>query len=76
MVKDPVCGLEVDEETATATSTYKENTYYFCGKGCKIGFDKEPEKHLGKTETRSMAVRNGRRERQRLPLRRAISGAC
>ncbi len=46
MAKDPVCGMEVDEKRAAATSTYKEKTYYFCAKGCKIAFDKEPEKYL------------------------------
>ena len=46
MEKDPVCGMEVDEKRAAATSTYKEKTYYFCAKGCKIAFDKEPEKYL------------------------------
>lgn len=46
MAKDPVCGMEVDEKRAAATSTYKEKIYYFCAKGCKIAFDKEPEKYL------------------------------
>ena len=46
MAKDPVCGMEVDDKRAAATSIYKENTYYFCAKGCKIAFDKEPEKYL------------------------------
>lgn len=46
MAKDPVCGMEVDEQKAQATSTYKGQTYYFCAKGCKITFDKEPEKYL------------------------------
>ncbi len=47
MTKDLVCGMEVEEKRATATSTYKGATYYFCAKGCKIAFDKEPEKYLG-----------------------------
>ncbi len=46
MAKDPVCGMEVNEQKAAATSTYKGTTYYFCAKGCKIAFDKEPEKFL------------------------------
>jgi len=45
MAKDPVCGMEVDEKRAAATSTYRENTYYFCAKACKVAFDKEPEKY-------------------------------
>ena len=31
---DPVCGMEVDMETATLTSEHDGTTYYFCGKGC------------------------------------------
>jgi len=47
MAKDPVCGMTVDEEKAAATSEYKGKTYYFCLKGCKVAFDKDPEKYLG-----------------------------
>ena len=46
MAKDPVCGMDVDEKSAAATSEYKGKTYYFCARGCKIAFDKEPEKYL------------------------------
>ena len=48
MVKDPVCGMEVDEEKAAASSEYKGKTYYFCSKGCQAAFDKDPEKYLQK----------------------------
>jgi P-type Cu+ transporter len=43
---DPVCGMQVDTETATLTSDYEGTTYYFCGKGCKLDFDEDPEKYL------------------------------
>lgn len=46
MAKDPVCGMEVDEKKAPATSTYKSKTYYFCALGCKKAFDTNPEKFL------------------------------
>jgi len=49
MAKDPVCGMEVDEKKAAATSVHQGATYYFCAKGCKAAFDKSPEKFLGKT---------------------------
>ena len=42
MAIDPVCGMEVDEQTAVATSEYKGETYYFCAPGCKVAFDKDP----------------------------------
>ncbi|MES0360180.1 MAG: YHS domain-containing protein [Anaerolineales bacterium] len=46
MAIDPVCGMEVDEKTATIKSEYKDKTYYFCAPGCKASFDKDPEKYL------------------------------
>jgi YHS domain-containing protein len=46
MAKDPVCGMEVDEKKAAATSQYKGKTYYFCAPGCKKAFDADPERYL------------------------------
>ena len=48
MAKDPVCGMEVDEKKAPATSVYHGKIYYFCAVACKQTFDKDPEKYLGK----------------------------
>jgi YHS domain-containing protein len=45
MVKDPVCNMQCSENTRH-TSTYKGQKYYFCAEGCKIAFDKNPEKYL------------------------------
>jgi YHS domain-containing protein len=45
---DPVCKMTVDTEKAAAESDYKGLKYYFCAKGCKIAFDKDPERYLGK----------------------------
>jgi len=47
MVKDPVCGMEVDEKKAAATSVYHGKTYFFCAAACKAAFLKAPEKHVG-----------------------------
>jgi YHS domain-containing protein len=49
MVKDLVCGMDVDPKTAANKSEYKGTMYYFCSPGCKKAFDKEPEKYI-KTE--------------------------
>jgi len=49
MYKDPVCGMDVDPETAAGKSEYKGTTYYFCAPGCKKSFDADPEKYLGKS---------------------------
>jgi len=45
MTKDPVCGMAVDEKKASATSTYRETTYYFCSEACKQKFEKGPERY-------------------------------
>ncbi len=45
-VIDPVCKMEIEESTAAATSEYKGKKYYFCAMGCKVAFDKDPEKYL------------------------------
>ena len=42
MVKDPVCGMEVDPRTAKHRSEYAGHAYYFCGTGCKLDFDEDP----------------------------------
>ena len=46
MAIDPVCRMDVDENTAKFTSTYQGNTYYFCAPGCKRAFDANPEKYV------------------------------
>lgn len=53
-VRDVVCGMMVDSETAQHKSEYKGETYYFCAPGCKRSFDQEPEKYLS-TGTGSQA---------------------
>lgn len=54
MAKDLVCGMQVDEQQATAqglTSEYQGQTYYFCGAGCKKQFEKDPQRFVGQQST-------------------------
>ena len=46
MAIDPVCKMEVDENTAAATSEYQGKKYFFCAVGCKRAFDQDTEKYL------------------------------
>lgn len=46
MATDPVCGMEVDEESPAATTEYRGETYYFCATGCKESFESEPTAYL------------------------------
>ena len=52
MVKDPVCGMTIDEKTAAGKSEYKGQTYYFCAPGCKKRFDADPARYAGSPDPR------------------------
>ena len=57
MAKDPVCGMEVNPEVATAqglSSEHEGQTYYFCGRGCKLDFDEDPARYFDPSDTPSM----------------------
>jgi Cu+-exporting ATPase len=43
---DPVCGMEVDTETAQNTVEHDGKTYYFCSRGCMLDFKEDPDKYL------------------------------
>jgi len=45
MVKDPVCGMQVDPQKAADKTVFHDQTYYFCSPVCKSMFDREPEKY-------------------------------
>ena len=45
MVKDPVCGMDVDETKPAAILLYRDETYYFCTTACKRAFERTPEKY-------------------------------
>lgn len=52
-VRDVVCGMTVDPETASASATQDGKTYYFCCGGCKRAFEKNPENYLGGGEPKA-----------------------
>ena len=43
---NPVCGVPVDPQTAKHVIQYKGASVYFCCDGCKVSFEKEPEKYM------------------------------
>ncbi len=54
---DPVCGMTVDVDTARAsglTSEHAGQTFYFCGRGCKLDFEDDPDKYLDPAYVPSM----------------------
>ena len=46
MAIDPICKMEVDEDSAVYISEYNDKKYYFCSQFCKMDFDKQPEKYI------------------------------
>src|ERR1051326_1059631 len=46
MVKDPVCGMTVDETKATLRSEFRGQPYYFCSAGCKVKFESAPDRYI------------------------------
>jgi Cu+-exporting ATPase len=41
-VHDPVCGMEIDSQTAFAKREHMGQTFYFCSQSCVDQFDKDP----------------------------------
>lgn len=46
IVRCPVTGQIVRDTRNAPKSVYKGKTYYFCCKGCKQAFDKNPAKYV------------------------------
>jgi len=45
MTTDPVCHMEVDEESADFRSNLAGTEYYFCSQECKDEFENNPEEY-------------------------------
>ena len=43
--KDPICGMTVSVADAKYTSDFDGRSFFFCCRGCKQAFDKQPEKY-------------------------------
>ena len=47
MAHDPVCGMDVNPEVARAAGLAVEHegqSYYFCGRGCRLEFLDDPKR--------------------------------
>jgi Cu+-exporting ATPase len=45
-VHDPVCGMEIDSQTAFAKREHMGQTFYFCSQSCVDEFDKDPHQYV------------------------------
>ena len=52
MVRDPVCGMDIDEINVPESLQAEENSrmYYFCSPECKLEFDKNPRKFIAASD--------------------------
>jgi YHS domain-containing protein len=46
MAKDPVCGMQVEENRAEFQSEFEGKKYFFCTDDCKKEFDAEPDAYV------------------------------
>ena len=46
MVKDPVCGMDVDPDSAAYRSEHDGHEYYFCSEHCRAKFEADPYSYL------------------------------
>jgi len=56
-VTDPVCGMSVDLEGARTkglTFVHAGTEYGFCGRGCRLDFEDDPERYLSPDHVPSM----------------------
>lgn len=50
LVKDPVCGMEIEKSDNAGEVEYKGVVYYFCSPGCRTKFEEDPEKYIDTDE--------------------------
>lgn len=46
VIKDPVCGMEVDPEAGKPSATHEGHDYHFCSKNCRSKFTAAPEDYI------------------------------
>nr|WP_254529603.1 permease [Natrinema gelatinilyticum] len=63
-VQDPVCGMEVDPETADYSIEHDGRTYYFCSQSCKDSFDPEEAPTTVREQATSLAGWKGLADKQ------------
>jgi YHS domain-containing protein len=52
MAKDPVCGMQVEENKPAGKTEYQGKIYYFCSTYCKAKFDRDPQQYAHKQDAK------------------------
>ena len=53
---DPVCGMSVDPDRATAAYEYHRHTYFFCSHGCLEKFKSDPKVYISPQSAQQIAT--------------------
>ena len=48
-VEDPVCGMQIDPNTAFASEEYEGKTYHFCSAACHERFKADTKQYVSGT---------------------------
>ena len=57
--KDPVCGMDVDRQTAVHRARHESREFYFCGSGCLNKFQADPGRYLVATAPAPPVAQDG-----------------
>ena len=50
LVKDPVCGVDVDPARAPHRASHQGDLYHFCSATCTKAFQEDPDRYAGERE--------------------------
>jgi Cu+-exporting ATPase len=45
LVTDPVCGMQINSDTAAVSAEHNGQTYWFCSTGCRDAFQADPDRY-------------------------------
>jgi YHS domain-containing protein len=49
-VKDPVCGMMIEQESAAGSTRYESREVYFCSDQCRREFEADPARYYDRLE--------------------------
>lgn len=59
LVKDPVCGMNVNPQTTKHSAHVSDHTYYFCSAGCRAKFVASPQTYLNPRQAQAAPAPEG-----------------
>ena len=55
-LKDPVCGMRLEEADVQATATHRGRAYHFCSVACRRKFEQSPDRYAGPRDEQKAAA--------------------